>query len=408
MMDIVILSATELQKAKKAAIGTKSVHGGRKVVKTAQGWVPVGEGKEKGAKKKGAPKKTSSEDPEIVDQNIRALRSRMAREIGNAKGATAVPEGKWKATTTINSDKNGLYRRRIPKNNILGQFTMHGHDFAIHPEYSKAGSPNGNWTVTELSSGYAVANKEPTPMNALDTAHSRLTKTGRENFKKMIDNARDKLGAVQAIQGIPTVDIGAGDSDIAAAAISARKSVGEYPTELLKTKYTRRWRGPDGKWRYDYGPQKRHPILNPTDMAALSAGEKVKRGAEVMSGRGLPESTYADVPTPPKVNTKDRKAMSRALNKVVPGDYFEGGVPIDEMQEALKSEGYVILQEDGTEWSGMFLGSDGEALLRIGKLSEGRSVNGIPTYKPVPNSGLRVAWHEMNKPGRYEVIKYIT
>ena len=45
----------DMEKAKKAPIGTKSTHGGQKVVKTAQGWEPVGE--EKGA---------ATRDPEDV------------------------------------------------------------------------------------------------------------------------------------------------------------------------------------------------------------------------------------------------------------------------------------------------------------------------------------------------------
>ena len=36
----------DLEKAKAATIGTRSVHGGKKVVKTAQGWVPDTEGRE--------------------------------------------------------------------------------------------------------------------------------------------------------------------------------------------------------------------------------------------------------------------------------------------------------------------------------------------------------------------------
>lgn len=28
------------------------------------------------------------------------------------------------------------------------------------------------------------------------------------------------------------------------------------PTELQKAKYIKRWKGPDGKWRYSYGPSR--------------------------------------------------------------------------------------------------------------------------------------------------------
>lgn len=137
------------------------------------------------------------------------------------------------------------------------------------------------------------------------------------------------------------------------------------------------------------------------------AGEKIRDAAKIATGQKLPESTYADVPEPPPINQKDRKALNAALNAAVPGDYFEG-IPMQEMKEAVREAGYVILQEDGTEWSGMILGSEGEAFFELGKLTHGRTVNGLATYKPVPNSGLRMAWYAMNSKGRYEVIKYIT
>lgn len=44
----------DLEKAKAATVGTRSVHGGKKVVKTAQGWVPDTEGREP-AKRTGNP-----------------------------------------------------------------------------------------------------------------------------------------------------------------------------------------------------------------------------------------------------------------------------------------------------------------------------------------------------------------
>ncbi len=203
-----------------------------------------------------------------------------------------------------------------------------------------------------------------------------------------------------------------------------------YPSEFMKsTKYKRRWRGPDGKWRYDYGsddkakwgpsskedqkkfsskkvPQKK-PVLNPKVMEDMSASDKVKYGASVVSGKNLPKvDSYNDIPVPPKVNAKDRRALSNAVHDAAPGDYFKD-IPIDEIDSALREEGYLLIQEDGTAWAGMLTGTDGEATFRLGKLSEGRELNGEATYKPVPNSGLRMTWHQM-RPGRWEVIKYIT
>jgi hypothetical protein len=186
-----------------------------------------------------------------------------------------------------------------------------------------------------------------------------------------------------------------------------RKIIVLKPTELMKaTKYLRKWRGPDGKWRYDYGPQKKTPMFNKKDMEDMSAGQKIKHTTAVLSGVGLPEASYEDVPVPPKINAKDRAGLNSALHSAVPGDYFKD-IPMEEINSALKKEGYLLIQEDGTEWDGLLTGSEGEALFRLGKLSEGREVNGKATYKPVPNSGLKMTWHKMPS-GKWEVIKYIT
>lgn len=174
------------------------------------------------------------------------------------------------------------------------------------------------------------------------------------------------------------------------------------PTELLKAKYTRRWRGKDGRWQYEYAQEPKFG----NRPSGETAGETMRRTAEMLVGTNLPESAYEDVPEPPKVNAKTRNLLNRAVNAALPGNYYDG-IPIEDMQEALKLEGYVLLQEDGTKWSGMFLGSEGEAFLEMGKLSEGRMVNGLATYKPVSNSGLRMTWYKMGS-GKYEIVKYIT
>lgn len=180
------------------------------------------------------------------------------------------------------------------------------------------------------------------------------------------------------------------------------------PTELLKAKYISKKRGPDGKWIYKYPSET--PVLNPKAMEGMSANERIKHSAAVLSGKDLPKvSSYSEVPEPPKVTAKDRKGLSNALHSAVPGDFFES-VPMAEMKDALRSRGYVLIQEDGTEWAGMLLGSDSHATFAIGKLSEGRMLNGMATYKPVPNVGLHVSWYhsENRKTKPWEVIKYIS
>ena len=165
-------------------------------------------------------------------------------------------------------------------------------------------------------------------------------------------------------------------------------------------KYISKKRGRDGKWIYKYGVQ------NPVGNLKGTASEKIVQAASIMSGTNLPESTYANVPEPMSVNAKERKVLNNAVNEALPGNYYKG-IPIDLFQDALNKEGFVLIQEDGTRWSGMFLGAEGEAFMEMGRLKDGRTVNGMVTYKAVDNSGLRMTWYEMSS-GKYEIVKYIT
>lgn len=180
------------------------------------------------------------------------------------------------------------------------------------------------------------------------------------------------------------------------------------PSDLLKAKYLKRWRGPGGKWQYEYAKPKspkKATVFNPTDMKDMTAGEKMKHAAAVMTGRNLPEATYGEVPVPSKMKAAERSKLNRALNEALPGNYYES-IPMEEVQSALQKEGYVLIQEDGTKWSGMLMGDDSNTIFEIGKLSEGRMVNGLATYKPVPNAGLFMSWYRMPS-GKVEIVKYV-
>jgi hypothetical protein len=138
-----------------------------------------------------------------------------------------------------------------------------------------------------------------------------------------------------------------------------------------------------------------------------TAGEVMKDAASIQAGVNLPVvESYSDVPDPPPVNAADRNRLNASVRAAVPENYYPN-IPMDQLREAMKMEGYVPLQEDGTEWAGMFLGSEGETFIPMGKLSEGRMLHGLATYKPVSNSGLRMTWYEMPS-GKYEIVKYIT
>jgi hypothetical protein len=80
------------------------------------------------------------------------------------------------------------------------------------------------------------------------------------------------------------------------------------PTELLKAKYTRRWKGKDGKWRYEYarGKKGRQQKTNFDTMDAMEAveymeaneGKKFSVGGKTfVVGEEIPRKMVSDDPT---------------------------------------------------------------------------------------------------------------
>jgi hypothetical protein len=165
------------------------------------------------------------------------------------------------------------------------------------------------------------------------------------------------------------------------------------PEQFLKAKYRKRWRGPDGKWRYSYG-----------DPDTRSASQKMRDTARAITGQGLP--IVSSPPPDTRIDAKTRARLNRVVQNAVPENYYEQ-IPLGTIQETLKTQGYVLLQEDGTEWSGMLLGSEAEAFFEMGSFEGAVSLNGEPTFPKVNNSGLRMTWYQMPS-GKYEIVKYIT
>ncbi len=99
-----------------------------------------------------------------------------------------------------------------------------------------------------------------------------------------------------------------------------------------------------------------------------------------------------------------RAAASRALAKVLDQTYFPYGVPMDEIQKALRAVGIVVVMEDDTEWEGVFLGREGSSLLRLGDLrTYDRETH---RYTKFTNAGLALQWYKLRN--TYEVTGYIS
>jgi hypothetical protein len=104
-----------------------------------------------------------------------------------------------------------------------------------------------------------------------------------------------------------------------------------------------------------------------------------------------------------------RKAMA-AVQYVLKDTYYDY-IPIGELDEALQNLGIVMLQEDNTEFDGVFVGNDSHCLIRLAPLDSGDHENyAIPVYLPYENCALSLSWYRCDnrKSTPIEVIGYVS
>jgi hypothetical protein len=71
---------------------------------------------------------------------------------------------------------------------------------------------------------------------------------------------------------------------------------------------------------------------------------------------------------------------------------YSNEIPLDDIFQIVKENGGLVVQEDGTPWSGILCGEKGNCNLKV----EG--------FK---NVGLSISWYKMSK-GRYEIVSYVS
>jgi len=171
---------------------------------------------------------------------------------------------------------------------------------------------------------------------------------------------------------------------------------------LSKAKYTKRTKGKDGKWVYEYGKPKGSRKGKPFELKDLTRD----RGAKIPLAEYAGKVDMHGVPVPVKINGSIRQSLNKAVNKAVSKNYYDE-IPLTDIDNALRSEGYLLLQEDNTAWSGFLTGDDSGSTFTIGKLANKVKLHGKDTYSEVENSGLRMTWYKMSS-GKYEIVKYVT
>ena len=107
-----------------------------------------------------------------------------------------------------------------------------------------------------------------------------------------------------------------------------------------------------------------------------------------------------------KLRSDVRKKISEDLFKLT-NNVYHVGFPIKDINSIFLRRGYVLLQEDWTEFSGFFTGSRGRATIEFGSAESGREENGVTFYTPVENSALILTWYKIES-GRYEIVAYLS
>lgn len=95
------------------------------------------------------------------------------------------------------------------------------------------------------------------------------------------------------------------------------------------------------------------------------------------------------------IKTKVNKAIS-AITK--DGATPLINIPLSDIQAALMKHGIMLVQEDGTPWSGLLTGATGKAKIAVAPAGGG---------EPFTNTLLHLTWHKFGT-GRYEVIARLT
>ena len=102
-----------------------------------------------------------------------------------------------------------------------------------------------------------------------------------------------------------------------------------------------------------------------------------------------------------KISTTIRNKVNDYLAEI--GRQPLDKIPLNDIDKMLRQYGYLLVNEDGTEWSGFLTGREGRANIDIGVFSSPK--DGM--YPMVGNAMLVLTWHKFAT-GRWEVVAYIS
>ncbi len=145
----------------------------------------------------------------------------------------------------------------------------------------------------------------------------------------------------------------------------------------------------------------------------------MKRTDEWKIKEALKENSNTENP-PKYLNAKWKKDINKELHEI--STTYHSFFPSDKIFDSLKKRGVVVLQEDGTEFSGFFLGENAQTTFQLAPIGakistintatdkEGYSGAGITgvdiRYRPFKNTALVMGWYKMPS-GKYEMTTYV-
>jgi len=95
-----------------------------------------------------------------------------------------------------------------------------------------------------------------------------------------------------------------------------------------------------------------------------------------------------------KIDTKVRKLINSELATFCKTYYDQ--IPLTEIFDILKKNNIIVIQEDGTPWSGFLMGNNSSTTFDL-------KIDG----KNIENSILSLSWYKMEN-GRFEINAYLS
>lgn len=93
------------------------------------------------------------------------------------------------------------------------------------------------------------------------------------------------------------------------------------------------------------------------------------------------------------------QSSARSINNYLyqVGKKYHDKIPLNDIFAKCKEHGYEAVQEDGTPWSGFFVGAEGHATIDLKEIATDK----------LSRHTLSVSWYRMQS-GRYEVTAYVS